>query len=161
MIAFYPGAFKPPHIGHFIILKTLLDDKNIDKIYLIISEKSRDHISINDSLNIWKIYFKYLPNNNKIEIIKSKISPILMINNLLKKYKNEKILLIKSNKNAENKRFEIFKNDNIKEYIIKQYGNIHASDMRKLKNKKELSKYVPKELKDKEIEKIWKIIYKK
>ena len=33
MIALYPGAFKPPHRGHFNVVKSLLDGSYNGSIY--------------------------------------------------------------------------------------------------------------------------------
>ena len=51
-IAFFPGSFKPPHEGHFDIVKKLL--KNQDKIYIIISSKTRyyPNLEINNNKRI-------------------------------------------------------------------------------------------------------------
>ena len=47
-IAIFPGSFKPPHIGHFQVVKKLLENKNIIHIYIVISSKYR---TIDNSIN--------------------------------------------------------------------------------------------------------------
>lgn len=40
-IVFFPGSFKPPHKGHLRVVKSILKNEKPDKIYIIISNKSR------------------------------------------------------------------------------------------------------------------------
>lgn len=39
-IAVYPGSFNPLHIGHLSIIKTLNNERDYDRIYLIVSPKN-------------------------------------------------------------------------------------------------------------------------
>lgn len=120
--------------------------KNI-KTYIL---NSKLYINAEQSLLLWNYYIKNLLNINqqkKIKVIISYLnSPILNILSLLKnkKYlnKSEKIYLVKSEKNKNNKRFDIFKNNNI---IITPYiKNIHSKNFRKnLYLKKSINKFLP------------------
>jgi hypothetical protein len=100
MIALYPGAYKPPHRGHFEIALSLLSgmqgrvysiddfrdagpstlnkdsDSNIkvDKVVVFIGAGERNGINQAQSEAIWKIYQKYIPN---LEIITSEKNPML------------------------------------------------------------------------------------
>ena len=93
-IALFPGAFKPPTKGHFLAVKELAtntfkaakwdedergritpgtlksgkSNERVDRVQVIISNKPRNGISAEDSLKIWNIYKKYLPNNVDIMI---------------------------------------------------------------------------------------------
>ena len=69
-IAIFPGSFKPPHIGHLRVIKELLKNKNIKKIFIIISKKAR---TIDNNLN--KLFNK----------------PITILRNLAEKYLKKKI----------------------------------------------------------------------
>ena len=88
-IALFPGAFKPPTKGHFLAVKELATntfraakwdedergritpgtlksgkaDERVDKVIVIISNKARNGITAKDSVKVWDIYKKYLPNN--------------------------------------------------------------------------------------------------
>ena len=100
MIALYPGAFKPPHRGHFNVVKTLLDgsyngaiyDKDnykekgaelfskvtdkkpkIDKVIVFIGEGERNGIDKQEAMSIWKLYSSYLPN---VEILDGGSNPM-------------------------------------------------------------------------------------
>ena len=100
MIALYPGAYKPPHRGHFNVVKSLLDnsyngsiyDKNnyketganllkgtsdskpkIDKVIVFVGAGERNGISKEESISIWNIYSKYLGN---VEILDGGKNPM-------------------------------------------------------------------------------------
>ena len=88
MIALYPGAFKPPHRGHFNVVKSLLDgsyngsvytkddyaDKalaltqgdqptdtpKISKVIVFVGAGERNGIDKDEALHIWEIYSKHL-----------------------------------------------------------------------------------------------------
>ena len=88
MIALYPGAFKPPHRGHFEVVKRLLKGNHgghlynkdsggeagakalagqkgkvekINKVIVFPGGGERNGITKGESIAIWKIYAKYLP----------------------------------------------------------------------------------------------------
>jgi hypothetical protein len=100
MIALYPGAFKPPHRGHFNVVKTLLDgsyngavytkddykekgaalmsgsnDKKpkIDKVIVFVGAGERNGISKAESMSIWEMYAKHLGN---VEILDGQKNPM-------------------------------------------------------------------------------------
>jgi hypothetical protein len=61
---YYPGGFKPPHEGHFEVLKDLLSRPYIKKVIILIGHKDRDGITKEMSKAIWDLYVKQdsLPN---------------------------------------------------------------------------------------------------
>ena len=72
-IALFPGAFKPPHIGHFSIAKDAL--KYADLVYIIASSKVRDGVTPDVTKNVWKNY--YIPAlGNKAKLIMAPVSPV-------------------------------------------------------------------------------------
>ena len=100
MIALYPGAFKPPHRGHFEVVKSLLNGTHngqvytkdnykdagasslsgkksiVDKINKVIvfpGGGERNGITKGESIAIWKIYSKYLPG---IEVVDGEKNPM-------------------------------------------------------------------------------------
>ena len=100
MIALYPGAYKPPHRGHFNVVKSLLDnsyngsiyDKDnyketganllkgtsdskpkIDKVIVFVGAGERNGISKEESMSIWNIYSNYLGN---VEILDGGKNPM-------------------------------------------------------------------------------------
>ena len=100
MIALYPGAFKPPHRGHFEVVKSLLNGTHggqvytkdnykdagtsslsgkksivdkIDKVIVFPGGGERNGITKGESMAIWKIYSKYLPG---IEVMDGEKNPM-------------------------------------------------------------------------------------
>ncbi len=100
MIALYPGAFKPPHRGHFNVAKALLDgsyngaiyDKDnykekgtdilggtdgkkpkIDKVIIFVGGGERNGITKDEAMSIWEIYAQKLGN---VEIVDGQQNPM-------------------------------------------------------------------------------------
>ena len=65
-IAIFPGAFKPPHKGHFSVVKDLADQA--DEVVVLISPKQREGISAEESFAVWQLYKSLLPNNVSFKI---------------------------------------------------------------------------------------------
>ena len=79
-------------------------------------------------------------------------SPILTINSLLKQKNYNKVYLVKSSKNSENKRFNSFNNKKIKIIIIHELKNIDSKDFReKLYKNKNITNYLPNGINKKNI----------
>lgn len=82
---FYPGRFKPPHKGHYAAAKDLASRPYIKMVYIIISKKTVDGITPEDSLAIWNMYLKAEPNPKITVQISTKESPIVDIYDYLVK----------------------------------------------------------------------------
>jgi cytidyltransferase-like protein len=65
-IALFPGAFKPPHKGHFAVVKDLADQA--DEVVVLISPKQREGISAEESYAAWELYDSLLPDNVSFKI---------------------------------------------------------------------------------------------
>ena len=65
-IAIFPGAFKPPHKGHFSVVKDLADQA--DEVVVLISPKQREGISAEESFAAWELYDTLLPDNVSFKI---------------------------------------------------------------------------------------------
>ncbi len=72
-ICIYPGAFKPPHKGHYEVAKDLSGRVGqITALKIIISPKERQGITAQQSLDIWKKYLEAGPlPNTTVEIAQS------------------------------------------------------------------------------------------
>ena len=157
----FPGSFKPPHKGHVKVLMDIIKKQkdNNYKIIIIISKKSRKLqnkenkvITASQSLKIFKIYInelnkKYKLKGNISAIISKKSSPLLDIYSVLKKTKeSNKVFLIKSNKDKNNKRFDMFyRIKKINLLSIKGIKDIHSTNFRKYinnKNKEKINEYI-------------------
>ena len=100
MIALYPGAFKPPHRGHFNVVKSLLNGyyngavynkdnyketgaellkgktenkPKVGKVIVFVGGGERNGITKEESMSIWNIYAKYLGN---VEIVDGQKNPM-------------------------------------------------------------------------------------
>ena len=138
-----------------IIYNTKKDSLNNIKEYIL---KTKYYINAEQSLLLWNYYINNLLNIEQQQKIKVMISylnsPILTILSLIKqkKYQNksEKIYLVKSEKNKDNKRFNSFNNKNV--IITPSIKNIHSKDFRKnLYFKKSIQKFLPKGINQKNI----------
>jgi nicotinic acid mononucleotide adenylyltransferase len=81
---FYPGKFKPPHKGHYQAATELAQRAYIKKVYILISRKTIDGITPEDSLMIWNMYLNAEPNPKLSVSIATDGSPIVSIINYLK-----------------------------------------------------------------------------
>lgn len=82
---FYPGRFKPPHVGHYIAAKELASRDYIQMVYILISKKVVDGITPEDSLIIWNTFLKAEPNPKISVSIATAESPIVSIMHYLDK----------------------------------------------------------------------------
>lgn len=107
--ALYPGAFKPPHKGHFNVVKNLLSGNfygteydfqdyeekgeellkgkggkidKIDKVVVFIGGGERNGIDEKQSKAVWDIYTKYLPGN--VVVLTGEKNPLLAAKNYAK-----------------------------------------------------------------------------
>jgi cytidyltransferase-like protein len=65
-IALFPGAFKPPHKGHFAVVKKLLE--KADQVVVLISPKTREGVTVDESLAIWDLYKTLLDGNVEVRV---------------------------------------------------------------------------------------------
>ena len=138
MIALYPGAFKPPHRGHFDVVRDLLSNnhrgkvydidnyldageevlkgkgdklKPIEKVIIFIGGNTRNGITPEDSERIWNIYKKYL---GDIEIVLGEKNPMYASSKYAKTNPNDNFYAITGVRGNEDlvdlKRVTTFKN---------------------------------------------------
>lgn len=157
--ALYPGAYKPPHRGHFEVVRDLLsgkikgkrydidnyldtgkqvlagegDDSNIDKVVVFIGGKDRNGISQSDAKLIWDIYANKLGN---VQIVAGAMNPMMEAKSYAKANPNEECLAITGVRSEDDfidlKRVTTFKSrDNVDGFAIgAQGGGVRASDFR-------------------------------
>jgi cytidyltransferase-like protein len=65
-IAIFPGAFKPPHKGHVEVVKKLL--QNADQVVVLVSPKTREGVTADESVAVWDLYKEVLDNNVEIRV---------------------------------------------------------------------------------------------
>lgn len=167
-ITIYIGSFKPPHKGHLNLVHKMLDmTESLDEtsiesgiVYIFISKKEREPCSKltgEISKEIWEDYIETLPKNKRgrVKLILSKKSSPTQtaygfVKNIAKK--GYTFYLVKSVKDAENKRFSSFKTikkngSKIYQLILPGYKNLNSTHMREFiasDNKKEFYNYLPK-----------------
>jgi len=79
-IALFPGAFKPPHKGHFEVVKQLL--QKADQVVVLVSPKTRDGVDADESVAVWELYKNVL--DGSVEIKLTEESPIREVYNVIK-----------------------------------------------------------------------------
>ena len=155
MIALYPGAFKPPHRGHFEVVKSLLNGNHngveysidnysdagmqalkgsernvepINKVVIFISGGVRNGISLEESMKVWNIYSKYLGN---IEIVDGGSNPMITAKDYAKANQDQKFYAITGIRSEEDlvdlKRVTTFKNrKNVEGLVIPASPNANV-----------------------------------
>ena len=83
-IAIYPGAFKPPHRGHFFVAKQLASRPDIDKVIIAVSSKDRGGVSAEQSLDVWELYKNLL--GPKVETVLVQGSPVSYVYQQVKEH---------------------------------------------------------------------------
>ena len=79
-IALFPGAFKPPHKGHLEVVEQLL--QKADQVVILVSPKTRDGVTADESVEIWDLYKTILDGSVEIKI--SEESPIKEVYNVVR-----------------------------------------------------------------------------
>ena len=170
MIALYPGAFKPPHKGHFQVVKSILDgtynggvyDKDnykikgaefldnksdkkpdISKVIVFAGGGERNGITKEESKAIWEIYAKYIP---EVEIMDGGDNPMFAAKDYAKANSDTELYAITGIRGEEDfidlRRITTFTNTpNVKGLAISNPGFMQrASDLRDLALKGEYEK---------------------
>lgn len=57
-----PGGFKPPHAGHLDLVMAYFGLPQVTKVVILVGPKSRDSITRDQSIAVWKLLTKDLPN---------------------------------------------------------------------------------------------------
>jgi len=155
-VGVFPGAFKPPHKGHFDTVKKAAQENNI--VFVIISAIDRDNITSKESLNIWNIYKPYLPKN--VHYIMVSGSPVLVVYHIVDILNNGKftptprspvphpqtqeilslvhnkgpyiVNLYASGEDAQDRYGSFFKQNNVSIFKGKQVENIHQKEVSRL-----------------------------
>ena len=114
-IGLFPGKFKPPHTGHFLGAKEMIDSYDADKVFVIISkrgvkretEKGLFVVMPETSEKIWNKYIDENGYKGKIvTIVSSQPSPIVDTYEMLKEFPaGTTVLVSKGEKDAEDPRF--------------------------------------------------------
>jgi len=159
--ALYPGAYKPPHRGHFEVVKKLLNGSHKGKVYNLSNYKEvgadalreddtavepirkvvvfigggeRNGITAEESKAVWDIYSKYLPG---VEVIIGEKNPMMAAKEYAKSNPDEHFYAVTGIRSEEDlgdlRRISTFKNrPNVEGLIIGgDEGGTRATDFRK------------------------------
>src|SRR6056300_592739 len=158
-VALYPGAFKPPHRGHFEVVKKLLNgthggklygadsykdvgkaalagesDKveKIDKVLIFIGGGERNGLTKEESTAVWKIYAKHLPG---VELMDGEKNPMFASKDYAKANPNTKFYAVTGVRGQEDladlRRITTYKNaPNVKGLAITGSGEQRATKFR-------------------------------
>ena len=186
-VALYPGAFKPPTRGHFLVAKSLLDNSfnavDVDResgstvavkdkpqvsgLKIFIGTQVRNGITQEVSKKIWDIYSKYLKGN--IEVVASDRNPVADVYSSLKHNPETPFFPVVGYRDASDladlKRFDDAKNryPNMTILTITSSGDdaTRATDLRKAildGNDAKAAKYLPQELSSQDIQEVIKLL---
>ena len=166
-VAVYGGGFKPPTAGHFEVVKTALEQNpEIDELIILIGGKEREGVTPEESILIWDIYKQYLP--MKVEIQLSSKPPIQAVYNYAKEHPEENVLFILGAREGNEDDFSDIakRTGSIDDYpnlelrtIITQGGASGTAARNAAKISLEKFKpFLPKELKDEEVEEIYDMV---
>jgi hypothetical protein len=143
-VALYPGAFKPPHRGHFELVQRL--SKVSDEVLIIISPIAREGITAEQSLKAWKLYLPLLPKAKVV--ISDKASPISYVYDYVKSNPQQDIEVAYGK--GEEDRYKAFLNKekypNVKVYDAGNIEGLSASSLRaaiKSFNPVDIAKFLP------------------
>jgi phosphopantetheine adenylyltransferase len=170
-VALIPGGFKPPTIGHFVLVNEVAQNPNFNKVIVLIGHKVRDGVTKEESLEVWNIYKKYLPSNVEIQI-SDKSSPISDVSSFIKNNPDTyfyPIVGIRGEMDlGDIKRFDSLegKYPNFKTVVIRseeRENRVSGTNTRTalIGGKKEIfQQYLPSQLTDEEKDKVWSILTK-
>ena len=76
-IALFPGAFKPPHKGHFDVVEKLL--KAADQVVVLVSPKTREGITVDESIAVWDLYKPLFNGSVEVKIASDPIKEVFEV----------------------------------------------------------------------------------
>jgi cytidyltransferase-like protein len=142
-IALFPGKFKPPHKGHFSVVKQLLN--KADQVVVLISPKIHDGISPDESVAAWELYKDQLVDGNKVEIRVSAVTPVKDVYDFVEN--NPELTVYAAYGKGEESRYKnLSKYPNAKIFDAGNFGGLNATDLRKAirsGNEEEIKKFLP------------------
>ena len=142
-IALFPGKFKPPHKGHFSVVKQLLN--KADQVVVLISPKIHDGISPEESLAAWELYKDQLVDGDKVELRISAVTPVKDVFDFVEN--NPELTVYAAYGKGEEDRYKnLSKYPNAKIVDAGNFGGLNATDLRKAirdGNEEEIKKFLP------------------
>ena len=142
-IALFPGKFKPPHKGHFSVVKQLLN--KADQVVVLISPKIHDGISPDESIAAWELYKDQLVDGDKVELRVSAVTPVKDVYDFVEN--NPELTVYAAYGKGEESRYKnLSKYPNAKIFDAGNFGGLNATDLRQAirdGNEEEIKKFLP------------------
>lgn len=142
-IAIYPGAFKPPHKGHFQVVKQLVDRSDVSVVVIAVSPKERGGVSLEQSLKVWELYTNIL--GPKIQVQKAEGSPVYYTLSSIKNNPDREFIVTFGKE--ESSRFaSLADNPKVEIFDAGNFENISATDFRdaiRSRDVKQVAKFLP------------------
>ena len=142
-IALFPGKFKPPHKGHFSVVKQLLN--KADQVVVLISPKIHDGISPEESVAAWELYKDQLVDGDKVELRVSAVTPVRDVYDFVEN--NPELTVYAAYGKGEESRYKnLSKYPNAKIFDAGNFGGLNATDLRQAirdGNEEEIKKFLP------------------
>ena len=141
-IALFPGAFKPPHKGHFDVVKQLL--QRADQVVVLISPKTREGVTADESVAVWNLYKTKL--DGAVELKISEMSPVKETYDVVKENPNTNFL-VAFGKGEMDRYKTIDKFPNVTIFDAGEVEGVNATGLRmallKDNNAEEIKEYLP------------------
>jgi len=144
-VALYPGKFKPPHKGHLDVVNQLT--QIADKVYVIISPKTHEGITSNQSLAIWEnLYAPLILDKSKVTFLIARISPIGDTYDIIEA--NPETNFIAAYGKDEVGRYQSkFKSDKVNIYNAGEIEGVNSTKLRQaLFSQGDITPYIPEEV---------------
>ena len=164
-VGLFGGGFQPPTKGHLKVVKKAIEKYNPNEFIIFVGTGGgRSDITQDQSLAIWNIYKKYLPDNVKIE---ASPNPVSSIYRYAKEHPFEDIKWFLGSRQGSKQDFEDFykrskatdTRDNLEAINIITANDISGTKARQVLNNKEaLFTYLPDELTGEEKEQVFNIL---
>jgi cytidyltransferase-like protein len=150
-VALYPGKFKPPHKGHFEVLYKLLNVA--DEVIVLISPKTHEGITAQESAKIWNLYKLLLPDGNRVKLKISEITPVRDVYDYIEA-NPEQTVYAAYGKGEEDRYKNLKKYPNAKVFdagstAFENGENISATNFRQAllsKDKEKIKEFIPSEV---------------
>jgi len=139
-IAIFPGAFKPPHKGHFEVVKKLL--QNADQVVVLISPKTREGVTADESVAVWELYKTLL--DGSVEIRVASENPVRETYDLVKKNPDTNFIVAFGKDDAS--RFNRMDYPNAKVFNAGTIDDVNATGLRNAlqnKNSDAIAQFIP------------------
>ena len=144
-IALFPGAFKPPHKGHFAAVKKLLEQA--DQVVILISPKTREGVTADESIAIWELYKTLL--DGSVEIRVAAESPVKEAYRVAESNPDTKFILAAGKGEDDRFKTATAKLPNVKSIDVGNFEGTNATDLRvalQANNEDAIKQYIPDEV---------------